>query len=118
MKYRTGFVSNSSSCSFSITNTSNSPKTIVDFAKENIYLLDKFNDDYDWYNFTKEQLLLSAKKRLGRNSSDEYRFKPHETKVLVFGDEQNDVIGNIYDYMLRDSNESKNFAWHLEEMLR
>lgn len=49
MRVRLGFVSNSSSTSFTITNRSKEIKTLADFVIENGYLLDKFLDRYDWH---------------------------------------------------------------------
>ena len=113
MKIRNGFVSNSSSTSFAIKNNNyDEEKTIVDFVKDNIYLLDLFNSRYD-ANYTPEELISSAKARLS-DDPELYIFKPLETKELVFGDEQNDVIGKIYDYILRDG--SKDYIdehWHI-----
>jgi hypothetical protein len=117
MKHRNGFVSNSSSSSFIITNMTNESKTIVDFAEENINLVQQYNNMYD-VPYNQKQIINDAKKRLGRNSNDEYRFKPHESKRLVFGDSDGDDIGQIYDYMLRDKGKSESFKWKFDEYLR
>ena len=45
-------------------------------------------------------------------------FKPREEKECIFGDEQETVIGKIFDYILRDGGESKSFKWRFKEYLR
>lgn len=111
MKTRQGFVSNSSSSSFIITNTSGEDKTLVDFVKENPQLVEEFCAMYNWHNFTQEDMLLSAEKE------DPRIFPPGET-MSVFGDEQRTIVGQVFDYILRDGGESKNFMWHFHEAMR
>lgn len=115
MKIRAGFVSNSSSCSFAITNISDSAKTLVDFVIENPQLLEQFLEEYDWYkkdtSFTQENLVDSAAK-------NNETFLPGETKYCILGDEQGTLIGHVMDYILRDGGDSKSFTWRLDEMLR
>ena len=115
MKEREGFVSNSSSTSFIITNISSRKKTLVDFVKENPELLDEFLEQYDWNKsnerYNQEQMLQDAAER-------EVTFKPHEALKLVFGDEQGTIIGNVYDYILRDGGTSKSFTWRFDEYYR
>lgn len=113
MKIRTGFVSNSSSTSFTITNTSKEVKTLLDFVKENIHLVDEFNEQYNWHNYTHEQAIESVKQY-----PDYAHFEPGESKECVFGDEHGTVLGAIYDYILRDGGESKSFKWKFKEFYR
>lgn len=123
MKIRTSFVSNSSSCSFIITNTSKEVLTIVDFVKENPQLIQEFLDRYDWHKedadtkYNQEMLIKSAEYLLGDNAV-EYTFKSKQRKTLVFGDEQGNLIGEVFDYMLRDGGKSISFKWCMNEMLR
>jgi len=123
MKIRFSLVSNSSSCSFVISNTSNKTLTIVDFTKENPQLIQEFLDMYDWNKenadtkYNQEMLIKSAEYLLGDNAV-EYTFKPKQRKTLVFGDEQGNLIGEVFDYILREGGKSKNFKWKFKEYLR
>lgn len=114
MKLRQGFISNSSSTSFMITNTSTKKKTIVDFVEENPQLIEQFVKKYDWNDdpsLTQEELIKSAK-------AANIKFKPKEKKECVFGDEQHTVIGRVFDYILRDGGKSKSFKWKFYKSLR
>ena len=116
MKIKTDFVTNSSSTAFIITNLSNKPLTLFHFVLENPQLIEKYVKSYTfWSNekdeYTQEKLLLSAKK-------NNIKFKPKEEKYCVFGDEQNTLIGQVFDYILRDGGKSKNFRWRFKEYLR
>jgi hypothetical protein len=116
MKTRQGFISNSSSSSFMITNKSDKTLTITDFALENRQLLDDYNDQYNGEE-TLGQLIGSAADRLD-SSPNEYTFAPHSSKCCVFGDEEGDTIGRIYDYILRCGGNSENWSWEYKESLR
>ena len=114
MKTRNGFVSNSSSTSFTITNTSDEDKTIVDFIKENLHLVDDFNEQYD-YEYTHEDAIESAENFY---NTDEYSFSGKEKKNVVFGDEDGTVLGRIFDYILREGGTSENFTWKFDQYYR
>jgi len=111
MKIRSGFVSNSSSTSFIITNTSSEKKTLVDFAIEVIHFVDEYNRLYDGYE-TFSEFIKSAEER-------DIIFHPGEDIQILFGDEEGTSIGRVFDYMLRDSNgSSKNFVWRYDHSER
>lgn len=107
MKIRAGFVSNSSSTAYMMTNLTNKVKTLIDFVNETPELIENFLIDYGEgttreyrKELTQENLLASAQKRI-EEKPDAYTWLPHEAKYTVFGDEEGDLIGRVYDYMLR-----------------
>jgi len=110
MKTRTGFVSNSSSTSFIITNKTDKDLTLVKFVKENIHLLDKWNKEYSYDDSLKE-LLLSAKE-------NNFTFKAKSSEAYTFGDEDGTLIGRIFDYILREGGSSESFTWNFSEYYR
>jgi hypothetical protein len=98
-----------------ITNITDEEKTIVDFATETPHIIEEFKEQYDWHKddpqFCQAELVKSAKE-------NNITFKPGEQKYCVFGDEQRTLIGQVYDYMLRECNGSKSFTVKFEEYLR
>ena len=115
MKIRNGFVSNSSSTAFIITNDSREVKTLVDFVTENPQLIEKFKEQYGWDKdddrFSQGNLIVSAEE-------NNIEFPPGENKYCVFGDEQDTLIGQVFDYILRDGGNSESFGWRFCEYLR
>lgn len=115
MKLKTDFVTNSSSTAYIIRNITLQEKNLVDFAKENHNLLEKFKKMFDWYNddpkFTKEEYFKSAEE-------NNFIIRPGESKYCVFGDESGTTIGVVFDYILRDGGFSESFEWEFYESLR
>ena len=118
MIIRNGFVSNSSSTSFIITNLTSEKKDIVDFVKENPEIMGEWIHEYgnEWMfekheEYTQEKLIESAK-------NNNITFKPNEEKGCIFGDEQGTLIGQVFDYMLRNEQESKSFKVRFDQYLR
>lgn len=113
MKIRSGFVSNSSSCSFIIHNKTDKPLSLVDFVKENPQLVEEFKKEYSYESyqkFSQEDMIKDAKKR-------KQKFKPGQN-IVAYGDEDGDVLGNVFDYILRDGGKSKSFTWIFNGYLR
>ena len=109
MKFRNGFVSNSSSMSFIITNTTEKDLKILDFAKETDYLVEKFNKTYEFGNSIGEFL---------KSASEDDRILCPGDNEIEFGDEDGTIHGRIYDYMLRKGGKTKQFKWKFHEALR
>jgi hypothetical protein len=132
MKLRLGFVSNSSSTAFMITNTSDRVLTLVDFVRENPELIEEYvegfgSTSYDVYRtvvrnnrqtVVREEVPISQEALLQSAEENNVDFLPHVPTYSVFGDEDETMIGKIFDYALREGGNSENFVWRYEESLR
>jgi len=122
MKMRSGWVSNSSSTSYVVQNVGWKDITLVDFVIAiGARMVKDFVEQYEWHNYTFDQLLASAQARFN-DAPEKYTLSPEEKAFWVFGDEHGDVIGNVFDYMLRDGGDFDQndvcFRWYLDEYLR
>lgn len=107
MKTRNGFVSNSSSTSFIITNKSDEVRSLFEFVKENPQLIEMYNDMYVYsgeHKHTQFELLKSA-------MDNDRMFDPNSEQECLFGVEDGTFIGRVFEYILRDGGESENFKW-------
>ena len=119
MKTRSGFVSNSSSTSFYITNRTKERKHLSDFVRENRCLLNVFVQEYDYHEWDLdekfEQMIRESEDPEGMYNDV---FNPEETIALTFGDEHGTVIGQVYDYVLREGGYSESFCWRFKNYNR
>ena len=86
---------------------------LSEFVKENPQLIEQFRSQYSWSTsdgYTQEALIKSAK---------EYGviIKPGQD-FYVFGDEQGTLVGEVFDYILRDGGWSDRFEWSFHEYNR
>jgi len=137
IKTRNGFVSNSSSTSFIIENKTKDRLHLCEFIKENSHLIKQYEEEYSpiigkefWKSHIDEKLNLKTledvislmcqeAKELEKSRGTNWN--PKRTKALApgknsvqFGDEQGTLLGEIYDYILREGGESKRFKWRFD----
>ena len=116
MKIRMGFVTNSSSTGYIITNKTNTEKTLEDFVRENPDLLDAFIKEYEDIDYNVDKMNMENMIKDAKRRGTEW--EPNEVKHISFGDEDGDLLGRVFDYILRDGGNSASFHWKFREWLR
>lgn len=109
MKIRLSFIGNSSSSSFLIKNRTTLTLTAKDFAEEVSYLVEEFNKSYGC-TYTEKEFIEASK------NYPTYIWKPEEEKLVSFGDHDQNPMGNILDYALRDfdNGTTTSFEWRFD----
>jgi hypothetical protein len=118
MKVRTGFVSNSSSCSFLIINKSDEDLHISELIRENPQILEEWFQEYsalgeDSSEWDNEKFMEDA-----RIHYPDDIIEARSSCTLRYGDEDGTMVGKVFDYILREGGDSERFTWQLQEMLR
>jgi hypothetical protein len=102
MKIRLGFVSNSSSSSFCISNITNEDKKLSDFILENIHFVDEYNC-YFKDNIIKENIL---------DNLQNLTIKANSSWVVKFDDNDRTIPAElVFRRQLSPSGKSQSFEW-------
>ena len=122
MKIRVGFVSNSSSCSFIVTNKTNQDLDYSELVRDLKDVIDEYLKIYSWgepkYLSDKghETLIQNAQKHTFK-----YTFHANCQITVQFGDNAGKfqgIVGSAVDYIIRDKDfESDRFHIKFEEMM-
>ena len=127
MKTRSGFVSNSSATSFIIENKTDEILPLEEFIKENSHLIDQFEKEYFpivggvlTKSHTGEGIKLNSRSDVVTQMCRDAAGTTLDpgTQSMTFGDEDCTLLGEIYDYILRNGGESARFKWHFDHYER
>lgn len=114
MRVRAGFVTNSSSTSFILTVHKKGLNLTAKEFVEDLWKSDKFLEYMKSYHFkdTKEEVLQAL------NVCYSYFPVVQESLEVVFGDEENNPAGCVFDYCLRPGYKTANFTIKFHEYRR
>lgn len=108
MKTRSGFVSNSSSSSFIITNLTNQEKTLVDFIRDNPGLLKTFVGDDKWYSDYTDEVVEDSAEKYNKT------FPPGEEVRCSFTNEGGSKVETMLRHMLEVTEDKETDEWRWE----
>jgi hypothetical protein len=113
-----------------IQNNAKISRTLVDFVRDVgrerlISYIDKYGDinhgasTYDEKSLgdAYKIMVIDAENRFQKNKRI-YTILPGMSCAWIFGDEQGDMLGKIFDYELRDGGKRNNWKWKEWESLR
>ena len=117
MKVRNSFVSNSSSSSFLLTNSSNEEKRFVDFISENLELVEK-EHELDFSEFDYLDLDELKQKVLDNANAIDFIIQPKGSIEFVLADDDG-ALGKIFEPLLSFKGEiySESFKCEMVESL-